>query len=489
MDITFARCEQILDTLPIGYYAGRRVRVALQDDIPTSYYSPTEDQITISYPIIREGVSKVIDETDIETTIRSMMYHEVSHAILTPTRLEMREEQKDVVNIFEDERIETILRDYYYGVNFRQQVYVLNNGIHDPKNATDAFYNAVRFGLAPKKILDDINHLISKYGKMTRNVSRYDSWSYVYDIWNLYKRIAEEYKYNSEPFKPQGGEEGESSKPSGFSVENGDQLNETQVSFAEVQRDLQNTLEEVEALLSQGMDIEARLKQGQIEDLHDLQKTAEIIISNFNKKNSGGSGINTYSGVFNPRAVARKDYRYFERASTIQGNNRFGTCHLNLFIDCSGSFCDSEGIVNGMLVALSEIERKNRNFSMDVVFCGEGVYKCKNMKERQIECDGGNNLPDDMKEVFLSLQKPNTCNYNIVLFDGDAFSDYYGSNKIKRCTEIFGAFDYKQTTLITDQDNVRYLGDGFNSAKVIVTKNYTNELLKNITNALTIAFN
>ena len=40
MDITFAKCEQILDTLPIGYYAGRRVGISLQDEVPTSYYSP-----------------------------------------------------------------------------------------------------------------------------------------------------------------------------------------------------------------------------------------------------------------------------------------------------------------------------------------------------------------------------------------------------------------------------------------------------------------
>ena len=249
-----------------------------------------------------------------------------------------------------------------------------------------------------------------------------------------------------------------------------------------------HTLEEIQDMISAGMDIKSRLGQGQKQELYELQKTVETIISNFNKKNTGGSGINTYSGVFNPRAIARGDYRYFERSSSIQGNNKFGTCHLNLFVDCSGSFYESEDLINGILEVLSSVERKNRNFTIDVIFCGVGAYICKNKHERRIKCDGGNNLPNDMKEIFLSMQKQNTCNYNIVLFDGDAFSDYYDSDRTKHGIKVFGAFDYKQTTVITDYDNEKYLGNGFTNAKVVVTSNYTNELIKHITKALTIAF-
>lgn len=496
MNVTFAKCEQILDTLPIGYYAGRRVGVSLKDGIPTSYYSPTEDQITISYPILREGAEHVDDETLLENSIRSMIYHEVSHAILTPEKLKPRREQHEVVNIFEDERIETILRNYYHGVNFRKQVYILNGGIKDPTNGMEAFFNAVRFGIASPTILQAINNIIKRYADMNRNSDRYATWSYISDVWELYKRICEDYKFNPEHYKPKSGQgaAGEEQEDETEEGENGipDDSSEIPDKQATIIKDtfheLERTIYDIQALFAQGIDIESRINKGKQEELKEFKKTAEMIINNFNKKNSGGTGINAYSGVFNPRAVARQDYRYFERISTIQGNNRFGTCHLNLFIDCSGSFCYSEAIVNGLLVVLSEIERKNRNFSMDVVFCGEGVYKCKNVHERQIECDGGNLLPPDMKEIFLSLQKSNTCNYNIVLFDGDAFSDYRNINRTEYGQKIFSAFDYKQTTLITDNDNVKYLGKGFGSAKVVVTKNYTDELIKHITNALMIAF-
>lgn len=494
MDITFARCEQILGTLPIGYYAGRRIGVSLKDDIPTSYYCPAEDTIDISYPIIKEGVSKIDKTEDIEGVVRSMMYHEVSHAILTPEKIDIRREQKDAINIFEDERIETLLRNYYHGVNFRKQVYDLNGGIHKPHDATSAFYNAVRFGIAPKVILDDVNRIIARNSKVNRNSDYYETHSYIYDVWDLYKRVAREWERDPEQFSPESasGGDGENKFMEAMkmteSENDGEESNEEITVIQDAMHDLTKDVQQIKDLLAAGLDIKSRLNQGQIQDLRDLEKTAETIINNFNKKNTGGSGINTYSGVFNPRAIARGDYRYFERSSSIQGNNKFGTCHLNLFIDCSGSFYGSEALINGVLEALSAIERKNRNFTMDVVFCGMGTYVCQNKHERRIHCDGGNELYDDMKQVFLNLQKQNTCNYNIVLFDGDAFSDYRGSDKIAHCSRIFSAFDFKQTTLITDDDNVRYMGPGFTNAKVVVTNHYTQELIKHITKALSIAF-
>ena len=46
----------------------------------------------------------------------------------------------------------------------------------------------------------------------------------------------------------------------------------------------------------------------------------------------------------------------------------------------------------------------------------------------------------------------------------------------------------KQATLITDPDNETYMEPSFSSTKVVVTRNYTEELIRHITNALMIAF-
>lgn len=517
MEISFAKCESILNTLPIGYYAGRRVQTSLEEDVQYSCYSPMEDKIIISYPQLNKALEKMPEGGDVESRVRAMIYHEVSHAILTPEYIikwcSGDEEQLNVINIFEDERIESVLRNYYLNVDFRQQIYDICGGPKEPQDSIGAFFNAVRFGVAPEHYLKEINELIQQYSNMHRNSDDHTAYHYVWDVWTLYKRMRSDFKTNPENYKPQNasGEGQGATQPNdlkgspqdtenngdgqpqmgqfGEGSESDEQKNTMAQIIGDADRELQKELKDIQNMFASGFDIESRLKQGQREQLHELQKTAETIIGNFNKKNSGGSGVNAYSGVFNPRAVVRKDYRYFERAMAIQGNNKFGTCHLNLFIDCSGSFQPSEALINGVLTVLSEIERKNRNFSLDVVFCGEGVYKCKNVRERNIKCSGGNDLPDDMKDVFMKLQKQNTYNYNIVLFDGDAFSDYWANDKKSRCTRVFSTFDYKATTLITDSDNTKYMGrDGFHTAKVVVTDQYTDELIQHITKALTIAF-
>ena len=253
-------------------------------------------------------------------------------------------------------------------------------------------------------------------------------------------------------------------------------------------REIEMSAEQVKRMVGACLGSDSDLDEGEQAKLDEFQKTVEVIIGNFNKRNSGGSGINTYSGVFNPRAVARKDYRFFERSMSINGNNRFGTCHLNLIIDRSGSFCDNVPLTNGILRVLSDIERKNQNFSMDVVFINHDIKICKTPRERRMVANGGNCVPENMKQILLGLQKPQTCNYNIILFDGDAMCNNHDCRTDRQYEDRFRVFDMNQTTLITDPENERYMGDGFTSTKVVVTTSYTEELVRHITNALTIAF-
>jgi hypothetical protein len=508
MELSFARCEQILNTLPIGYYTGRRIGTTLDKETETSFYSPMEDKIVVSYPIIAERMKNLIDGSDDEEAVRSMLYHEVSHAILTPQSLR----PSNIVNIMEDERIESVLQNYYHNVNFRQQLYDLHGG-HAPKAETveQAFYNAVRFGLGTGKVQKEVNRILKTYASLNRGSHRYDgrisSAYYENDISDLWELIRKEFKDLPEQFNEQEGQNGSSMKSMDKLEQGSEQKkNQKQMKSAEANNDkedgtedmpkkigdaergIEMSAEQLKRMVGACLGSDSDLGEGEKEKLDEFQKTIEIIISNFNKKNSGGSGINTYSGVFNPRAVARKDYRFFERAMPMQGNNRFGTCHLNLFIDRSGSFCDNVPLTNGILSVLSEIERKNNNFSMDVVFINHDIKICKSVRERRMVATGGNTVPANMKDILLKLQKPQTCNYNIILFDGDAMCNNSDLRTDKQYQDRFGVFDMKQTTLITDPDNESYLGSGFTSTKVIVTKNYTEELVRHITNALTIAF-
>lgn len=514
MELSFAKCESIVNTLPIGFYTGRRINVKVDKDAKTSYYDPMEDNIVVSYPIIAHRM-KVMPEgsCDEEEAVRSMMYHEVSHAILTPTEALQNSFQ---VNCMEDERIETVLKNYFHGVNFRKQLLDVHGGkIPKATDTQSAFFNAVRFGLGTGKVQKEVQRIIDKYASMNRTTTRWErpvgAGFYEDDINNLYKLVQKEFKDNPEEFQPkedggegepqemdklaekkQGSGKGKPSKGKGEGNENeseddkgeGNEESESQNPCGE-EHESPLSEEQLKRMVGASLGKQSGLNEAQVEKLNEFQKTVEMIIGNFNKKNKGGSGINAYSGVFNPRAVARKDYRYFERAMTTQGNNKFGTCHLNLIIDCSGSYCENVNVTNGILAVLSEIERKNRNFSMDVAFINHEFKLCKTVSERKMTAWGGNAIPENMKEILMKLQKPQTCNYNIVLFDGDACCN----NMYNRdCNKAFGVFDMKQTTLITDPDNEEYMNPPFTSTKVVVTQNYTKELIDHIIHALTIAF-
>lgn len=511
MELTFAKCEQILNTLPIGYYTGRRIGTTLDREAETSFYSPMEDTIVVSYNIINERMKGLPDGSDEEEAVRSMLYHEVSHAILTPQTLR----PSTSVNIVEDERIESVLRNYYHNVNFRKQLYDLHGG-HAPKakNTEQAFYNAVRFGLGTAKVQKAVNNILKKYATLNRSSSRYKengiaSYYYENDISKLWDLINREFRSNPQEFNEQEGQEGSSMKQmdkleQGQGKEkqsqnqqtkngNGEEKNEGEgeempSEIGDPDHEIEMSKEQVKRMVGACLGKDTGLEEGEQKKLAEFQKTVEMIISNFNKKNSGGSGINAYSGVFNPRAVMRKDYRFFERSIPTQGNNRFGTCHLNLIIDCSGSFCENVPLTNGILSSLSEIERKNRNFSMDVVFINHDIKICKSVRERQMRANGGNDIPANMKEILLGLQKQQTCNYNIVLFDGDAMCNNCDCHTDKQYEKRFGVFDMPQTTLITDPDNEQYMEPPFTSTKVVVTQNYTQELIDHIIHALMIAF-
>lgn len=523
MELSFAKCESIVSTLPIGFYTGRRINIAVDNKAPTSFYDPMEDKIVVSYPIIAERMRQTAEGTcDEEEAVRSMLYHEVAHAILTPASALHNTPH---LNCMEDERIETVLRHYFHGVNFRQQLLDIHGGkIPHANNAEQAYFNAVRFGLGTGKVQTTVNNILKTYAKMNRSTPRWTTHpcgagyyeDEVNDLWDL---IRKEFKKHPEEFQPQNGSAGngetremdkvgtnqsgnngksekESKESQGNSEKDSDKSENSEAednanesaeseSYKGEPHESELTPDEVKKMVGACLSSHPNLDDAQVEKLAEFQKTVEMIIGNFNKKNKGGSGINAYSGVFNPRAVARKDYRYFERAMTTQGNNKFGTCHLNLIIDCSGSFEENVPLTNGILAVLSEIERKNRNFSMDVAFINDKFHLCKTVSERKMVAMGGNDVPDDMKEILIKLQKPQTCNYNIVLFDGDAICNRWGNYD---GAKLFKAFDMKQTTLITDPDNEQYMNPPFSSSKVIVTNNYTKELIDHIIRALTIAF-
>lgn len=464
MDISKCELQSVVKTLPIGLYIKRGLVVSIGDE-DTSYYSPHTDEIVVSCPQIQLALSKIADDSPHkERVIRSVLYHEVSHAFITPDM-----QWNDIINVFEDERMETLLANYYHDVDFKTNVFLFNGlavgEIPTATNKFQEFYNLVRFRSGRPDLLKKVEEIIQKYAHFNRTTSRYDSWDYYNAIMELY---------------------GEMQNPSTDCEFQGDvqQTEGNQPCEGEQDGEIQNgtpnkgqsalSPEQIHAMFDQVVNDKTT---------NELTTTFQAIIDGFNKRNRGGSSIGGYSGVLNPRSANREDYKIFDRPFTQKSNNQFGTCHLNLFIDKSGSFCNSQDLVNKLLVALSAIERRNPNFTVDVVFCGYTEYIAETPKDRVLHCSGGNDLDNKIFDIYRSLQKPNTFNYNIVLFDGDAFSS--GSHSHYK---NFRAFDFNNCTIISDEENRRYIEKTVKKAKVIYTKKYTEELLVNIKNTLARAF-
>ena len=494
--------KAIADALPIGIYAKRRIRCSLREDENTSFYSPMTDEIIISYPQITCALKMTPEDEDKEVAIRSMLYHEVSHAILTGWNGRVT----DQFNIFEDERIETVLNDFYLDVDFAKQVYRINgiqsnDDLEAPKNALNAFYQLVRFHKGDADLLDRVKKLLVKYAPLSKTMQNLPSgeswWDYNREINDLFNEVKK--RFGEPPVSEDDGCESEDGDGSGKSGDSGkskdgkdkkDKSGMTDGDGKKVAIDVKDAIKKALEAGADGDMLEILKEMNSLEKVFsdgvapayddDLYKKFDVIISNFNKKNNSGASLTGYSGVFNPRSAGREDYRYFDRKATVNGTNKFGTFHLSLFLDNSGSFCDNAPIVNAVLGALVRLEKVNRNFSFDVVHCGVGEELITDKAKIGLTCDDGTRLDYDAIDIYRKLQKPSTYNYNIVLYDGSCYD--------RRYNDAFKAFNHSNTTIISDISNREEIERYAPNAKQIITKRYTENLLNNIVDTLTKAF-
>lgn len=480
MDITFNEVDSIVRTLPIGLYAKRRVPCELDAEAETSYYNPAEDTIVISYPIIADSLTpiKESEEYTKETAVRSMVYHEVSHAILTPKGLinpYIGERKRNVLNIFEDERIETLLRNFYLDVDFKKQVYYINGGIKEPTNALEAFYNLVRFGIDFHGLLPRVKEIINNYSNLSV-INNENMSDYIWDIYDLYEAVENYFKSDEKNNNPM-----PLPDLSGMGIPS-----DINPSFTATMENSQENNEEGEVnrevtISTPNINIGDIIKTDNFRD-KNIYDTLTAIINQFNFRNNSGNGINSYSGILSPRNFVRDDYRYFDKKVNTNGNNKFGTLHLNLMLDNSGSYCDNCDATNKIIQALIDIEKANKNFTFDVYFVAEYYVKAKNNTEKYINARGGNELRKELFDIVRNAQKPNTYNYNIVMYDGIAYCDY-------REAKNFGAYNRNNLTIISDSSNKSKIEQYCpNANKIYVDKGYPEQISKIVVETLTKAF-
>lgn len=170
------KCQSIIDTLPLANYLRvTTIKVVFDETAPTSYFNPYDFEIHIALSnianLLNNSKCQVISKADLEKHCRNLLYHEISHAILTPKDYKKKCEENsqtdyswcpkeldaDMANIIEDERIETILKHYYYGVNFRKNITTICE-YKDEFDFKSFVFNALRFRCckADQKVINDL---------------------------------------------------------------------------------------------------------------------------------------------------------------------------------------------------------------------------------------------------------------------------------------------------------------------------------------------
>lgn len=554
MNINFNEIKNIVDTLPLGLYCGRRVPLVCVENnsVGTSFYCPSTDTIEICANLIMQGLENAIVDNSYskETAIRSMVYHELSHAILTPssknairlfksafgnsTRRFSLDHAFSILNLVEDERIETVLQNYYLDTNFKKQVLMICGGsVPTPTNADQAFFNLVRFNVYEPQFqpyADRLTEILNNAYCIKANSLIGDNYYKYYDIvYDYYRNVIQLYEdfikaYSSAPSHQDTTNQQEqttqninSSANSDSNDFNSDMQNEstptkdtnndtngnandnaegnddTENQSASQSLDNSDTNNDTSKMLSKGCSLTKEdIKQIFNEVLDEYIDTAltsqiEIILNNFKKKTNAGSGVTSFSGVFNPRNVKPNNYKYFDRSLSTNGNNKYGKFHLNLYVDDSGSFSNNAKNVNTLLHSLQVIAKKNPNFTFDLIKCGDHMVEPKET-DMFIKADGGTGAIYD--ETFAIFKKHNLKKdcvvHNILLYDGRC--DMYGRN-------IFPIFDKSNCTLLLEDENLRGYAkvfDNMKSAKIINMnmngKSYADNLISEVLKALNVAF-
>ena len=536
MEVSFLTVQNIFDTLPIGYYLGRRIETELSETNPSAYFNPAEDKIVVGAPIILNALKSITNTNiDVEAVVRGLLYHEISHVILTPPEMiKDFHEYADIINIFEDERIETILSKYFLRVNFKKNVILLNRYTagQQPKDARQAFFFTVRYRTGNPRYVAEVQDIIDRYSNINAS-SRYDKYqNYCSAIIDLYKKIKRDWESNRANQTQQASNNNQSN--SNQQTSNNQQSNNNQSSNSSSNNDStlsgntqldgndDNTNESSENNMNVGngagndagdstctndaqttedktaeekaardlaKQIEDNINSNKLsaDDIKNIVNTAintiinqyidenlvmrltEVIDKKLKTNKKNGSAINSYSGRFDVRAVAKRDdYKWWVQQNRAGHVRQFSKVHFNLIIDKSGSFCYNDTKMNTFIQSLNKIN--NKDFDYDIITVDTRIYEWTDTK-RIFQSGGGTRLPLKIGEVLRKHTKPNANNYNIVLFDGDA-----DPQTEPRKGNAFKFFDTPNTILVTDRENEKYIHK-YNKMRKIITYNYCRDFI------------
>lgn len=482
--------QEEVKKIPISYYAGFAVDLKTSDTCETSYCDVVNREIVISTnqldQINGDELQAIIEnETKLNKVVRGVVYHELSHAILTPSKLlevinslgvggafsrksdiprlfstlkkneNLNRQQailkiKNLVNIFEDERIETIFKNAYMNVNFKENIKMIANyerAINPDKlDALNEFFNVVRFGRFSNLVYRKSSHNSSNYRlikhleKYTERIltrtafnkitsfelnnfeflSRYlyiilDFYIEVYDFIESLKQVQEN---DQEENQENDQEEQEESQETSKSKTSGSETSESETSESNAHGS-NEAFESFKKLLANTF---------KANDSTLIEKDLEPILKKHNKEGLSSGGSYGYNGRIDPRILARKqtnpvqdDYKWFSRPIGDNSKNK-RELQLNVYLDNSGSYKANENTTRSIIKALFNMSKKGL-FKVRIFTINYRVNEIFN--SAYFQTYGGTCISNEDIVFIRKTMQPqaNTDILNILMLDGGIDQD------------------------------------------------------------------
>nr|DAD96437.1 MAG TPA: cobalamin biosynthesis protein [Myoviridae sp. ctj3P51] len=501
-------CQDVLKTLPVGYYLGHPVSLRLDPTGDTTYIELDCERVTVSYNNICAALKNAPDDIDPEPIIRALLYHEISHALLTPRNLFSNltfhavakccsryknyydkttyiwDHIHDIINIFEDERIETVCCDYYMNVDFKRLLILLNG---DPKNFMDRdpvskFFALVRYRIGPKAQLDTVSEIIKNFCGCTYTMP--DSTGYAKCIIKLFASMLPfDFQYpradNEQNSDTMQDAQDNSSKQNDQNDSAKDQTPPTPLTDDQIDALAQAIGEKLKAC---PIIVEKSQLKKAFKTLSTNREAAAIraqfervVQTALNRHKAQSSGSLGYSGRIDPRSTANKDYRWFAKKSQGSSVKRFSKIQFNLFCDDSGSFSSSRLKMNAVILALKELAATNHDIQVKVIHCGSGVT-VPNQESPWLGCNAASYLSANLPTIYKDAQRPDATNINMVVFDGEfRIRDDFTKDK------AFGTFNHPNCIIVSDTDNEEEFNNYAPQArKTFITEHYANTFISQL---------
>lgn len=510
-------CQDVLKTLPVGYYLGHPVSLRLDPTGDSTYIELDCERVTVSYKNICTALENAPDDIDPEPIIRALLYHEISHALLTPRGLlscvdrtfinkccsryknsydkaaYIWDHIHDIINIFEDERIETTCRNYYMNVDFKRLLVLLNG---DPKDFMNRdpigkFFALVRYRIGSSEQLETVSSIIKQFYGETYTMQHCET--YAKAIIKLFASMLPsnfQYQHNHNEQDNDAMQDAQDNSSMQDAQDNDSVQNDQNDDAKDQTSTAPLTDDQVDAIARA---IEEKLTACQItieksrikEVFKKLSSNREaaairaqferVIQTALNKHKAQSSGSLGYSGRIDPRSVANKDYRWFAKKSQGSSVKRFSKIRFNLFCDDSGSFWGSKLKMNAVILALKELAATNHDIQVKVIHCGSGIT-VPDQESPWLQCCGSSFFDGNLPAIYKEAQRPDATNINMVVFDGE-----FCTQKDITKDKAFGTFNHPNCIIVSDTDNE----DDFNTyapqaRKTFITERYASTFISQL---------